>query len=86
MVGVADTRPLVLLACAADDYVHVGTYVNGLTLLWFHNRRCSRARAGKRSGGEVLVPSAQGGFFHVINGSVHGQGEQAFAHKLRTGP
>jgi len=35
-VGSVDTRPMVLLACAPDHYIHGGTYVNGRTLLWFH--------------------------------------------------
>jgi len=35
-VGGVDTRPMVLLACAPDDYIHGGTYVDGRTPLWFH--------------------------------------------------
>jgi len=34
--GGVDTRPMVSLACAPDDYVHGGTYVDDRTLLWFH--------------------------------------------------
>jgi len=34
--GGVDTRPMVLLACAPDDYIHGGTYVDGSTPLWFH--------------------------------------------------
>jgi len=34
--GGVDTRPMVLLACAPDDYIHWGTYVYGHTPLWFH--------------------------------------------------
>jgi len=34
--GGVDTRPMVLLACAPDDYIHGGTYVDGRTPLWFH--------------------------------------------------
>jgi hypothetical protein len=35
-VGGVDTRPMVLLACAPDDYIHGGIYVDGRTPLWFH--------------------------------------------------
>ena len=31
-----DTRHMVLLVCAPDDYIHGGTYVDGRTPLWFH--------------------------------------------------
>ena len=31
-----DTRPMVLLACAPDNYIYEGTYVDGRTPLWFH--------------------------------------------------
>jgi len=34
--GGVDTRPMVLLACALNDYIHGGTYVDGCTPLWFH--------------------------------------------------
>jgi len=34
--GGVDTRPLVLLACAPDDYIYGGTCVDGRTPLWFH--------------------------------------------------
>jgi len=34
--GGVDTRPMVLLACAPDDYIHGGTYVDGHKPLWFH--------------------------------------------------
>ena len=34
--GGVETRPMVLLACAPDDYIHGGTYVDGRTPLWFH--------------------------------------------------
>jgi len=35
-VGGVDTRSMVLLGCAPDDYIHGGTYVDGRTPLWFH--------------------------------------------------
>jgi len=51
-VGGVDTRPMVLLACAPNDYIHGGTYVDGRTPLWFHPTAATQVPGlGNRVGG-----------------------------------